>query len=267
MDDPEENQDPCPPWIQKSVILHGIVGSTAHGLSLDGSDDRDELGVCIEPLKAAFVLGRPFEQYILRTAAQREGEQAKSQAGDLDLTIFGLRKFCLLAAAGSPSVLPLFFTPDVTYTSPLGAELRDMATVFISREAGKRFLGYMEGQRKRLIGARGQKRVKRPELEAQYGYDTKYAMHVLRLGLQGIELLETGMLTLPMKETNRTGLLEVRRGEWPLNAVLSMAHSLEESLKKRLLDSYLPEHPDRPEIESWMWESYFKVWKAQEKCR
>ena len=35
-------------------------------------------------------------------------------------------------------------------------------------------------------------RVNRPELIAAHGYDTKYAGHVLRLGYQGIEFLETG---------------------------------------------------------------------------
>ena len=38
----------------------------------------------------------------------------------------------------------------------------------------------------------------RPELVAVHGYDTKYAMHALRLGLQGIELLTTGRITLPV---------------------------------------------------------------------
>jgi hypothetical protein len=33
---------------------------------------------------------------------------------------------------------------------------------------------------------------------AVHGYDTKYAMHVLRLGLQGVELLTTGRFTLPV---------------------------------------------------------------------
>jgi hypothetical protein len=42
----------------------------------------------------------------------------------------------------------------------------------------------------------------RPELVAVHGYDTKYAMHALRLGLQGIELLSTGRITLPVP--NRT---------------------------------------------------------------
>jgi len=45
-----------------------------------------------------------------------------------------------------------------------------------------------------------------------YGFDTKYAMHMLRLGFQGVELLTTGRLSLPMREPERSYLLDVRRG-------------------------------------------------------
>lgn len=38
----------------------------------------------------------------------------------------------------------------------------------------------------------------RPELVAEHGYDTKFAMHALRLGAQGVELLTTGRITLPV---------------------------------------------------------------------
>jgi hypothetical protein len=31
-----------------SRILHGLVGSTVHGLELVGQDDRDEMGVFVE---------------------------------------------------------------------------------------------------------------------------------------------------------------------------------------------------------------------------
>jgi predicted nucleotidyltransferase len=34
---------------EDGLILHGLVGSTVHGLSNPGTDDRDEMGVCIEP--------------------------------------------------------------------------------------------------------------------------------------------------------------------------------------------------------------------------
>jgi predicted nucleotidyltransferase len=78
---------------EKHTIIRAVTGSTAHGLNLPGTDDRDEMGVCIEPVEA-FAGFSEFEQYIYRSAAEREGKQdACSQPGDLDLTIYGLRKF------------------------------------------------------------------------------------------------------------------------------------------------------------------------------
>ena len=85
-------------------ILRGLVGSTVHGLSNPGTDDRDEMGVCVEPPEY-FIGLRGFEHYVSRT--QPEG--VPSGPGDLDLTIYGLRKLCRLAVKGSPTVLLLFF--------------------------------------------------------------------------------------------------------------------------------------------------------------
>lgn len=78
---------------ERTTILLAPVGSTIHGLHLAGTDDRDEMGVCLEDVEA--VVGfSPFEQYIFRTAAEREHKHdAKSQPGDLDLTIYSLRKY------------------------------------------------------------------------------------------------------------------------------------------------------------------------------
>ena len=40
---------------EKGLIIRTLVGSTIHGLELAGTDDRDEMGVCIEP--PAYVAG------------------------------------------------------------------------------------------------------------------------------------------------------------------------------------------------------------------
>ena len=66
-----------------------------HGLNNPGTDDRDEMGVCIEPPE--YLLGfKRFEHFVYRT--QPEGHP--SGPGDLDLTVYGLRKFCVLALEG-----------------------------------------------------------------------------------------------------------------------------------------------------------------------
>jgi hypothetical protein len=61
-----------------------------------------------------------------------------------------------------------------------------------------------------------------------HGYDTKYAMHALRLGLQGVELLSTGRITLPGPEPDRTYLRSIRRGERPLDEVVAAIADAEE---------------------------------------
>ena len=99
---------------ERCTILRGLVGSTVHGLNVnDGIEDRDEMGICVEPFEEAMALWAPFEQFIYRSAVEREGrENARSIAGDLDLTIYSLRKWMRLALKGNPTILLLLFTPD-----------------------------------------------------------------------------------------------------------------------------------------------------------
>jgi hypothetical protein len=92
---------------ERCTILRGLVGSTVHGLNVnDGIEDRDEMGICVEPLEDAMALWAPFEQFIYRSAAEREGrDDARSSAGDLDLTIYSLRKWTRLALKGNPTIM------------------------------------------------------------------------------------------------------------------------------------------------------------------
>jgi hypothetical protein len=246
------------------TILRGLVGSTVHGLNVnDGIEDRDEMGVCIEPLDAAMALWDPFEQFIYRSAAEREGRiDARSTAGDLDLTIYSLRKWMRLALKGNPTILLLLFTPvdQLVHCTPLGDELRELTSAIVSRRVQGPFLGYLQAQKQRLTGERGQKRIHRPELEALYGFDTKYAMHMLRLGFQGVELLTTGRLSLPMREPERSYLLDVRRGRLSEEACFTRAGELERELEDLATSSPLPAEPEEERVERWAIEAYRRQW-------
>src|SRR3954469_9514081 len=86
-------------------ILRCEVGSTAHGTSVEAQDDLDLMGIVI-PSKEKVLGLTPFDFHIYRTAAIREGRNdAKSQPGDVDLTLYSLRKFVALARKGNPSIL------------------------------------------------------------------------------------------------------------------------------------------------------------------
>lgn len=251
---------------ERTTILRVPAGSNLHGLHLPGKDDRDEVGVCIEDANALIGFGE-FEQYIYRTAAEREGKHdAPSQPGDLDLTIYSLRKFLRLAMQGNPQMVQVLFVPYnlCIFRDALGAHLQELAPLVVSRLAGARYLGYLEAQRQRLLGERGQKKVNRPELEAKHGFDTKYAMHILRLGFQGVELLSTGKLTLPMPERDRAFVYATRLGEVPLQDVLTKAGELERTIKDLLDDAPVAAEPARLELEAWMVERYTMAWKCRE---
>jgi hypothetical protein len=270
----------------RGLILRGTVGSTAHGLHLSGTDDRDEMAVAIEPPSRLIGL-HPFEHYIQRTAEdrtrhdpavdQRRGARTpRSLPGDLDLVVYSLRKYARLAANGNPTVQILLFVEPL-HSTRWGDRLRAQADMFASREAGGRFLGYLMAQRERLLGLRGQMRVTRTELIEAHGYDTKFAMHALRLGYQGVEYMRTGRLTLPMS-TGREHCMDVRLGRLQLAEVVRSIEELETELSLlsygtgRVPDassgrrdysggrSPLPLRADRSRIDSFLVETYTEAW-------
>ena len=251
---------------ERSTILRGLVGSTVHGLNVnDGIEDRDEMGVCVEPFECAMTLGEPFEQFIYRSAAEREGRaNARSTGGDLDLTIYSLREWMRLALKGNPTIFLLLFTPEEQLVScdDLGRELRGLTPSIVSGRVQGPVLGYLTAQKQRITGERGQKRIHRPELEEMYGFDTKYAMHMLRLGFQGVELLTTGQLSLPMREPERSYLLDVRRGKVSEEECLRQAAELEQQLTDLATSGVLPEAPDESRVERWVLEAYRRRWNA-----
>jgi hypothetical protein len=245
---------------EPNTVLLGLVGSTVHGVTVDTADDRDEMGICIEPPE--YVAGlRAFNQWVYRT--QPEGQ--RSGPGDIDRTVYSLRKWCRLALAGNPTVMLLLHVPDrdCSVIEQPGRELRQNAQWFASRRTGRAYLGYMQRQRDRMTGQRGQMRVNRPELIGRYGFDTKYAGHVLRLGYQGIEFLENGRLTLPMRASERERVLDVRKGRVSFEEVLAEADDLQRRLETGIENSPLPDHPDRGAVNAFLARAYRSWWDRQ----
>jgi hypothetical protein len=240
------------------IILQTVVGSTIHGTSVASMDDRDEMGICIEPPEKVVGL-QHFETMVYRT--QPDG--ARSGPGDLDLVVHTLRKFARLAAKGNPTILlPLFVQPGAFVRKPhgLGHKLRDARQMFLSKQVGKAFLGYLIAQKERLMGDRGQMRVTRQELVDAYGFDTKYAGHAIRLAHQGIELMTTGKLSLPMRSAECAEVVSCRTGGMTFQQALSRIGELEHDLRDSLDADFLPPHPDTEAIDRFVVRAYLSMW-------
>jgi predicted nucleotidyltransferase len=226
------------------TILRLTSGSRAYGCHNEDSD-HDSNGVCLESLEERMsLLHAPFEQMATDGA---------------DGQIYSLEKFCRLASKGNPNIVEMLYSPVLEYTKE-GNELIELRSSFWSKNAGRAFLGYMQAQKERLQGTRGQKDVNRKELVEKYGYDTKYAYHIIRLGLIGREYLQSGYICLPMRPLHVSILKAIRAGEWKVGEVIQEAEELENQLKLLLQYGNAPENPDTAKIEKWMRKSYLTHW-------
>jgi hypothetical protein len=261
---------------EAGMILRVQVGSGVHGTSITGQDDRDEMGICLEPARFVTGLARvprgidgadrevDFEQYQRHTVWDRPGGLAnRSGAGDLDVVVYSARKWCRLALGGNPTVLLALFVPDdeVVFRNAVGAELVSNAHRFVSRLAAERFLGYLRSQKDAMTGEVGA-HTNRPELVAVHGYDTKFAMHALRLGVQGVELLTTGRITLPVPEPDLSYLRSVRRGDVGLAEVVGAVGEAEQRLEELRDSSDLPPQPDRDWVDGWLHRAHLAYWET-----
>lgn len=261
---------------EQGLILRAQVGSGLHGTAIGGQDDRDEMGICLEPPQYVTGTARvpagvgaeagtvEFEQYQRHTVWDRPGGLAnRSGAGDLDVVVYSARKWARLALGGNPTVLLLLFVPasEIVLRAPAAAELMANADRFVSRSAADRFLGYLRSQRAGMTGETST-HTNRPELVGEHGYDTKYAMHALRLGVQGVEFLSTGRISLPVPEPDRSFLRSVRRGEVPLAEAVAAVEAAEARLLLLRDGAAVPDQPDRAWVDSWLHRSYLDHWRA-----
>jgi hypothetical protein len=87
----------------------------------------------------------------------------------------------------------------------------------------------------------------RAELEAKFGYDTKHAMHLLRLMRMCKEILESG--TVIVKRPDREELLDVRNGRRSYKSLIEETERLENKCEELYKTSVLPKHPDRQKLD------------------
>jgi predicted nucleotidyltransferase len=243
------------------TILLVEVGSTAHGTGLPGGEDRDEMAIFIE--SPTVVIG-PSEYEARGWMIRSQPDGVPSGPGDTDRIVYSLRRYLRLALAGNPSVLLALWAPIFRVTTE-GNELRALRGAFIGRHLVGRYRGYMKAQRDRLEGRRGGRHGQLREDAA--GYDTKYAMHAARLGMQGIELLQSGGLSLPIGGDDGDWLRAVRRGEIDLGTVLGRITELDARLAALSDDESLPSGPDIGAVTVWSVRAHLSHWRNEERSQ
>lgn len=242
-------------WIAASgMMLRAEVGSTTYGTDIPGVSDTDEMGICIEPKSTVMGLNR-FEHYRFRTAEPSiassgpPGVTPPSGPGDLDLTVYSLRKYVRLLCDGNPSLTTPLFVPEsaIRCNTEFGEELRAHADKFLSQRAYKKFKGYMHKERLGLISPKG---------------TSKHGLHALRLGMAGVELLSRGAITIPPRAEHVRMLRNVRAGRIGQREVLEKIERYDAMLDTALAKTPLPEEPNWSWVNTWLSDVHLRHWKA-----
>lgn len=250
---------------ENKVLTLFLGGSSLHGAKLDGKSDLDICGVYLEPYAANLGLVQSDADHFVFSSAG----QNKNSTDDIDITMYSLRRWAQLAIKGNPTILGYLFA-NQTPTCYSGL-IWDVSVVgnrekFACKAHGRKFHGYADEQMRRVHGQGTGRHGQREDLIAKYGYDTKAAMHITRLYIEGIEYMLTGGITFPSVEKDM--LLSVRRGEFEtLDDFTKFAAEGEKTFIEAREDSELPEFVDVSVISQIIADIYYQTYTDGEDQR
>jgi hypothetical protein len=212
--------------LQPSPNHDSVAATLAANVSL--SDTASEL--------ATIEIGSANLQY-------SESQHHSHPARVWDLQVFSIVRFFELGRQSCPNIIEALFAPEdcVLFCTDVGQLARLNRRLFLSCEVVKKFRAFARNQLKRLLNSRLPPGAYAAGISPAEIYDLKCAYHVTRLLDQAEQVLLYGDLDL---RNSRDSLREIRRGEWPLRDVLSLAGKKESRLDRLLSQSSLPEYPD-----------------------
>jgi len=239
-------------------LIHLFIGgSELHGAKVGQTDDTDLYGVYLETPEEALGLDAN-EHFVWSTA----GNERRNGPDDVDVTLYSLRKWAAMAAKGNATTLHFLFAEPLEVPPGPWRKIQAHKALFLSRNSAKQFVGFADSQFKRLTGEKGSgQKGQRPEYIGKYGYDTKAAMHGLRLLYECHELMTRGEITLPRPEKDL--LIEVRGGAWTLEKVLRQSQKMFHEVDHAVQTSPLPERVDRRAISQLVAAVHLEFWKGR----
>lgn len=198
------------PWVT-DTNYEVIMGSMAYGAnSEDGTSDMDIHAITVPSIEMVFphltgwIPGFGDHPPKFENFQQHHIDAFEK---NYDVAIYSIVRAFDLSADNNPNMLDMLWVPDncVVHMDQIGEHLRKNRRHFLHKGAYHRFRGYAHQQFKRLQNS------PRKDLIEQYGYDTKFAYHVVRLALQAEQILESGDMDFSM---NSAFLKEVRKGRF-----------------------------------------------------
>ncbi len=242
-----------PGFLKNNVHYEVMMGSIAYGASSDASD-VDIYGFCIPPKHVIFPhlggevlgFGSDHERFDQFQKHHINDDVAKKQ---YDITIYSIIKFFQLCMQNNPNMIDSLFVPRrcILHSTQIAEHVREHRKDFLHKGSWFKFKGYAYSQVHKMKIKNPKPGSTRYEMVQQYGYDLKFAYHVVRLLNEVEQILIEHDLDL---ERNREQLKSIRRGEWTEEQIIKYFEDKEKQLEKVYSESSLRHSPDESRIKS-----------------
>jgi predicted nucleotidyltransferase len=246
-----------PTWLNTNTIYLVVMGSYAYGVS-DDQSDLDIYGICVPPKDNVFPhlrgeipgFGRQiqrFEQWQQHHIFDSDARGGKGQ--EYDFSVYSIVAYFRLCMENNPNMVDSLFAPVdcIRHMNAVGRMIRDNRRLFLHRGCWHKLKGYAFSQMAKIQNRTAENSPERQALIEKYGFDTKFAYHVVRLLDEAEQILTTGDLDL---RRNAEQLKAIRRGEWSLERIQAHFQAKERELEEVYNRSELPWGPDEAEIKS-----------------
>lgn len=237
----------------KQLQYEVIMGSFAYGVSTEMSD-IDLYGFCIPPKDIIFphlrneIIGfdkpqKRFEQFQQHHIIDKSYNPIR----EYDISIYNIVKYFRLCADNNPNMIDSLFVPIrcITYITPVGELIRQNRKIFLHRGSFHKFRGYAYSQIHKMKIKKPNPESKRFWMYEKYGFDVKFAYHVVRLLDEVHQILTERDIDL---ERNREQLKSIRRGEWSIQDIEEYFQRREKELEKVYNESKIPYKPEEDKI-------------------
>jgi len=237
-----------PKWLPNNTHFLTITGSISYGCNKQNESDFDVTGFCLPPLNDIFphLDGEiPGFGHQKQRFEQWQEHHMKTNKVEYDFTVYSIVKYFQLVMDGNPNMIDTLFTADdcILHCTLIGQMIRDNRSLFLSQNIWPKFRGYARSQLSKLINKKPEG--KRRAIVEKYGYDVKYAYHLVRLMLECEQLLSLGTMDL---RRDRETYKSIRRGEWKLSEVFKWFEYTNNHLENLARKTDLPKTPNQAAI-------------------
>jgi hypothetical protein len=232
-----------------NLIFAKVWGSRSHNTHKEESD-TDYAGVYILPTSQLLSCRLPQEPAPPETW---KVDESKDKVAQPDRQFHEVGRFAELLLKGNPGLVEMLYTDRMCSKTPDWQELIHNRRCFLSKEVVKQYLGFMQGQYKRLQS--GQR------LNTSGGvYCEKWAYHILRLAGDAKRICEMHDIQVWKEGPERDFLMQVRNEQIPWEDVCRMIDSAIHGIDALLKTTTLPEHGDKHLLNGWLLDLRMRYW-------